>query len=140
MQTIKHWKCLSFLEKIEIDIKKNCSLSVCLWICKSTNSSRIDPPILMKISEPTELDYFRSKVKVTLASFPFLHLHEIVEGLYFYFSLSVCLCECEQNSSRTNAPIWMRFSLNSCLLHWLGPYWNWWPWVKGLGDCDRKCI
>ena len=24
----------------------------------------------------------------------FLHLHEIVEGLYFYFSLSVCVCVC----------------------------------------------
>ena len=52
----------------------------------------------------------------------------------------VCVCVCEQNSSRTKAPIWMRFSLNSCLLHWLGPYWNWWPWVKGQGHCDRKCI
>ena len=51
----------------------------------------------------------------------FLHLHEIVEGLYFYCSLSVCvsvcvsvsLCVrlCEQNSSRTDAPIWTRFSL-----------------------------
>ena len=33
----------------------------------------------------------------------------------------LCVCVCEQNSSRTNAPIWMRFSLNSCFLHWLGP-------------------
>ena len=24
----------------------------------------------------------------------FLHLHEIVEGLYFHFSLSVCVCVC----------------------------------------------
>ena len=37
--------------------------------------------------------------------------------------LSVCVCvcvcvrlfSCEQNSSRTNAPIWTRFSLNGCL-------------------------
>ena len=39
--------------------------------------------------------------------------------------LSVCLCvrhSCEQNSSRTNAPIWMRFSLNGCLQHWLETY------------------
>ena len=47
----------------------------------------------------------------------------------------VCLCvrlfSCEQNSSRTIAPIWMRFSLNSCLLHWLGQYWNWWSWSWG---------
>ena len=66
----------------------------------------------------------------------FLHLHEIVEGLYFLFSLyvfmclsvclSVCLCICvsisEQNSSRADEPIWTRFSLNGCLLYWLGPY------------------
>ena len=38
--------------------------------------------------------------------------------------LSVCVSgnSCEQNSSRTNAPIWMRFSLNGCFLHWLEPY------------------
>ena len=30
----------------------------------------------------------------TASSFIFLHLHEIVEGLYFYFSLSVCLSVC----------------------------------------------
>ena len=46
----------------------------------------------------------------------------------------------EQNSSQTDAPILMRCSINSCLSHWLGHYWNWWPWVKGKGDCDRKCI
>ena len=68
----------------------------------------------------------------------FLHLHEILEGLYFHCSLSVCLCvclcvriSCEQNSIQTDVPIWTRFSLNGCLLHWLKPYWNWWPWVKG---------
>ena len=61
-------------------------------------------------------------------------------------SVYVCVCvcvrlfSCEQNSSRTNAPIWMQFLLNSCLWQWLGPYWNWWPWVKGQGHCDRKCI
>ena len=27
-------------------------------------------------------------------SLDFLHLHEIVEGLYFHFSLSVCVCLC----------------------------------------------
>ena len=63
-----------------------------------------------------------------------LHLHEIVEGLHFPSSLSVvclfvclcvCLCvriSCEQNSSRTDAPIWIQFSLNGCLQPWLGPY------------------
>ena len=54
--------------------------------------------------------------------------------------LFVCVCVCEQNSSRTNAPIWMRFSLNICLLHWLGPYWNWWPLVKGQGHSGAISI
>ena len=74
--------------------------------------------------------------------------HEIVEGLYFHCSLSVCVfvcvcvcvCvrhfACEQNSRRTDAPIWTRFSLNGCLLYWLEPYWNLWPWVKGQGHSD----
>ena len=63
----------------------------------------------------------------------FLHLHEILEGLYFHCSLSVCVCvrlfSCEQNPSRTDAPIWTQFSLNGCLPHWLKHYWNWWPLV-----------
>ena len=70
----------------------------------------------------------------------FLHLHKIVEGLYFHCSLCVCewvsLSVSEQNSSPTEPPIWTRFSLNGCLAHWLGPYWNWWPWVKGQGHND----
>ena len=48
-------------------------------------------------------------------------------------SVCVCLCvqnSCEQNSSRTDVPIWTRFSLNGCLQHWQEPYWNWWPWLK----------
>ena len=86
-------------------------------------------------------------IKKSMHYFSFLHLHEIVEGLYFHCSLSVCLCvcvsvcvrnSCEQNSSRTDAPIWTQFSLNGCLQHWLGPYWNWWPWVKGQGHGDWK--
>ena len=57
------------------------------------------------------------------------------------FSLQfVCVCvrliSCEQNSSRKDSPIWTRFSLNGCLLHWLGLYWNWWPLVKGQGHSD----
>ena len=32
--------------------------------------------------------------------------------------------------------IWTRFSLIGCLLHWLEPYWNGWPWVKGQGHSD----
>ena len=77
----------------------------------------------------------------------FLHFHEIVEGLYFHCILSVCvsvcLCvriSCEQNSSRTDEPIWTQFSLNGCLQHWLRPYWNWWPWVKGQGHSNLKHV
>ena len=54
--------------------------------------------------------------------------------------LSVCVCVCEQSSRQTNGPILMRFLLNSCLLHWLGFYWIWLPWVKGQGHGDRKCM
>ena len=81
---------------------------------------------------------------------PFLHLHEIVEGLYFHCSLSVCVCvsvcvsvrlnSCEQNSNRTDEPIWTQFSLNGCLEHWLKPYWNWWPWSEVQGHSDSISI
>ena len=61
----------------------------------------------------------------------------IFTAVCLYVCLSVCVCvrlnSCEQNSSRTDEPIRTRFSLNGCLQHWLGPYWNWWPWVKGQG-------
>ena len=63
-----------------------------------------------------------------------------------FVCVSVCLCvcvcvcvsgtSCEQNSSRTDPPIWTRFSLNGCFPHWLRPYWIWWPWVKGQGHSD----
>ena len=63
---------------------------------------------------------------------------------YIFTSVCLCVClcvcvsgiSCEQNSSRTDAPIWTRFSLNGCFLHWLGPYWIWWPWIKGQGHGD----
>ena len=45
-----------------------------------------------------------------------------------------------QNASRTAKPIWTRFSLNGCLEHWLRPYWNWRPWVKGQGHSGSKSI
>ena len=61
---------------------------------------------------------------------------------------AVCLCvcvsdsACEQNSwgSRTDEPIWTRFSLNGCLAHWLRSYWNWWLWIKGQGQSGTKSI
>ena len=58
--------------------------------------------------------------------------------------LSVCLSVCPAlflwTKFQPNDCGWMWFSLNSCLLHWLEPYRNWWPWVEGQGHCDRKCI
>ena len=56
-----------------------------------------------------------------LKALDLLHLHEIMEGLYFHCSLSVCVSVClsvclcvslsvsEQIISRTDAPIWTRF-------------------------------
>ena len=60
---------------------------------------------------------------------------------YIFTAVCLCVClsvcvsgsSCEQNSSRTDESIWTRFSLNGCLPHWLEPYWNWWPWIKGQG-------
>ena len=69
--------------------------------------------------------------------FQFLHLHKIVEGIYFHCSLyvcvSVCLCVCECVWMLVNKIPVVRmhqFSLNGCLLYWLEPYWYWWPWIK----------
>ena len=51
-------------------------------------------------------------------------------------SVCVCVCVCEENFRWTIALILMWFLLNSCLSHWLRPYWIWWPWVKGQGHGD----
>ena len=40
------------------------------------------------------VDHFGTKVQVSPI---FLHLHEIVKGLYFHCSLSVCVCVCVSN-------------------------------------------
>ena len=51
--------------------------------------------------------------------------HRLIDCGSSQLCLSVCMCvwiSCEQNSSRTDAPIWTRFSLNGCLPHWLKPY------------------
>ena len=126
----KQWKTESSSQEILYNIVRHCPkyfLNLLMYM-------------IVELYKTFDKDIKPSKTEALLS----LHLHVFVEGLYFYFSLSVCLsvcvCVCEQNSSRTNAPIWMRFSLNSCLLHWLKPYWNWWPWVKGQGHCDRKCF
>ena len=64
-----------------------------------------------------------------------LHLHEIVEGLYFYWLQFVCVClsVCEQNADRTDTPILSRSLQNSCLQQSPEPYGNWWHWVKSQG-------
>ena len=56
-----------------------------------------------------------------------------------FVCVCVCVClmfACEQKSSQMDGPIWMQFLLNGCFPHWLIPYWNWWPWVKGQGHSD----
>ena len=40
----------------------------------------------------------------------------------YIFTVCVSDSACEQISSRTDAPIWTRFSQNGCLAHWLEPY------------------
>ena len=54
----------------------------------------------------------------------FLHLLEIVEGLYFYFSLSVCVSDSFLLNKIPAKQMNQlgRVSLHSCLRHWLGPY------------------
>ena len=55
---------------------------------------------------------------------------------YIFITVCTCVRVSESVCQWTKAPIWTRFSLNGCLRHWLGPYWNWWPWVKGQGHND----
>ena len=75
-----------------------------------------------------------------------LNLYEIVKGLYFHCSLSMCvfvilsLSVSEQNSSRRDAPIRTRFSLNGCLPLCLEPYWCRWLLVEGQGHNDAISI
>ena len=61
----------------------------------------------------------------------FLHLHEIV---------SVCpaLFKFQPNGCTNLDAVFTK--LNGCLPHWLGPYWYWWPWVKGQGHNDSISI
>ena len=82
----------------------------------------------------------------------YIHFYTSTKSWRGYIFTPICLCvcvcvcvclfvcvsgtSCEQNSSRTDEPIWTRFLLNGCFLHWLGPYWYWWPWVKGQGHSD----
>ena len=55
--------------------------------------------------------------------------------------MSVCECVCSvllvNKIPANDEPIWTRFSWNGYLLHWLEPYQNWWPWVKGQGHNSR---
>ena len=61
-------------------------------------------------SDPIEIGDLGSKVKVTVTQYPFIHLHEIVEGLYFHCSLSVCLCVCVCVCDRIC--LWTKFQPN----------------------------
>ena len=63
-------------------------------------------------------------------------------GIYMCVCLClfVCLSVSRQNSSRTDTLIWTQFSLNTCLLHWLAPYWNRCPLVKVQGHMNSDAI
>ena len=50
-------------------------------------------------------------------------------GVIFLF-LFVYVSVWEQNADQIASPIFTRSLLNGCHLHWLTPYWNWWPKVK----------
>ena len=55
--------------------------------------------------------------------------------------LSVWLCVCQWTKFQPNGSTDLdTFLLGSCLLHRLGPKWNWWPWVKGQGHNDAISI
>ena len=73
---------------------------VCLYpILFTVGSSR---PMLYRLSHLALHAAFESKLsniksargRCRMKMLPWLHLHEIVEGLYFQCSLSVCLCVC----------------------------------------------
>ena len=69
--------------------------------------------LLLLLQENLYLAYMQSyKVRLLIV---FLHLHEIVEGLYFYFSFSVCVCVSvfEQKADRTAKSILTLSSLSS---------------------------
>ena len=81
-------------------------LSVCLLL--SSDSSANTTPRDFKFLKGTIQDKIQCK---RIQTNSFLHLHEIVEGLYFHSSLSVCVCLCvcvsgsflvNKNSSRTD--------------------------------------
>ena len=62
-----------------------------------------------------------------------------------FVCVSVCLCVClsvcpTRLVNKIPAERMHRFArcflLNGCFPHWLGPYWIWWPWVKGQDHSD----
>ena len=132
-------------------------LFVCLFVCLYLSSAYSFGPIGMKLG-PWE---WHGVCEVELCHSLFVLRAYQVKGLNLFYTstnrggfifslqfvcvsvcLSVCVSgySCEQNSSRTDTLIWTRFSLNGCLHHWLGPYWNWWPWIKGQGHSGSKSI
>ena len=105
------------------------------------------PPILICDGRTIKYLFVCLNTKRDLHSYYYLpNYYTSTKSWRGYIFTSVCLCvcvsvcvsnfSCEQNSSQTDAQIWTRFSLNGCFLHWLKPYWIWWPWVKGQGHSD----
>ena len=85
-----------------------------LWLRKLAVKTKVDPAVVYFADDDNtySLELFK---EVRRNDKGLLHLHEVVEGLYFHCSLSVCVCEfvclsvcvsvsvSEQNSSLTDA-------------------------------------
>ena len=101
-----------------------CNYSIFKCIYYLVNGLLLLPSVICSIFSPL---YLRKCI---------LHLHKIVEGLYFQRSLSMCLSSsaCEQNSSRTKEPIHRRWGV--CIL-WMLLVWRWLFWfilLKSLSN------
>ena len=128
-----YWHLLTWLFEIYIlALNILYTYVIKIWYFKSNCIALQSDRILLNVSELPLITPPRNR-GVVIFSLQFVCVCEPV-------CLSVCLCVSvsERNSSRTGALIWMRFMLHDWLLLWLGPYWNWWPFVKGQGHSNLK--
>ena len=111
--TYKALNCVWITQLTNIWSKKVTPLTQnCMFWCIFQNFSHfsLSRSLSLSLSLSVSLYFVSYYLRLWLFSH-LLHLHEIVEGLYFHFSLSVCLSvcvtdfSCEQNSSRTDTLI-----------------------------------
>ena len=93
------------------------------------------PELVLQIWEMIRLEPQAGSftMHINITNFYFLHLHEIVEELYFplqFVCVCVCLCVCVWPTLLVNKILAerMRAIFTKCLLIALVriPYWNWW--------------